>query len=313
MKRIFTIFIVAVVFGCEDNIMVELPEAEPILAVDAWLEHRPGEQRIILEYTRPYFDASSAEGVRGASVRVLEVQGTTPLDTLDFLESEEGIYTWSPLVATDSFGTIGNLYILEIITEGQRYLSQSVLNPVPTIDSITFRQEDGARGFIPDFYAAEFWSRDLLGEGDTYWIKTWKNGEYLNQPSEINIAYDAGFSQSAPVDNILFIQPVRDLINPFDEDPGDDYQFLPPYLKGDSVYVQIQSIDNDVWFFLTNVIDETNRPGGFSELFATPLSNVYSNIIPQNEENRAVGIFCVSAFHGMGRKFTDEAIREVLQ
>jgi len=312
MKRIlFSLTIAGFLFGCEDNINVELAEADPILAVDAWLEHRAGEQQIILQYTRPYFDNFNAEGIQGASVRVLEIEGTSPRDTLVFSETEEGVYSWSPEIASDSFGTIGNLYVLEIVIDGKQFLSQSRLNAVPTIDSITFRQEDGAQNFIPDFFAAEFWSRDLPGEGDTYWIKTWKNGEYLNQPSEINIAYDAGFSQGAPVDNILFIQPIRDLINPFDEDPGDDFQFLPPYEKGDSVYVQIQSINYDVWFFLTNVIDETNRPGGFGELFATPLSNVHSNIVSQDENEKAVGIFCVSALHGMGRKFTDEAIRVV--
>ncbi len=310
-KLIFGWLIVGFLTSCEDVIDIELADSEPILAVDAWLEHRTGEQKIILEYTRPYFEGSAADGVTGASVRILEVKGNQPLDTLNFMETNNGVYTWSPTIATDSFGTIGNLYVLEVITEGERFLSQSTLNPVPTIDSITFRQEDGATNFIPDFYAAEFWSRDLPGEGDTYWIKTWKNGAYLNQPGEINIAFDAGFSQASPVDNIQFIQPIRDLVNPFDEDPGDEYQFFPPYQEGDSLYVQIQSINPDVWFFLTNVIDETNRPGGFSELFATPLSNVYTNIVPDNDNDRAVGIFNVSALHGMGQKFTEEAIREV--
>lgn len=310
-KNILWLLVLGAAFGCEDVIDVELPESDPILAVDGWLEHRPGEQIISLTYTRPYFDGSRAEGVTGASVRVLELNGIIPQDTLTFLETENGRYIWEPAIATDSFGSIGNTYVLEILHEGTQFLSQSTLNPVPTIDSITFRPEDGATNFIPDFHAAEFWSRDLPGIGDTYWIKTWKNGTYLGQPSEINIAFDAGFSQTAPADNTLFIQPIRDAINPFDEDPGDDFQFLPPFVEGDSLYVQIQSIDNDVWFFLTNVIDETNRPGGFSELFATPLSNVFTNIVPQSEDERAVGIFCVSAFHGMGRKFTPEAIRVV--
>ena len=309
-KLLYIITIILFLSGCEDVIDVDLKDVEPILVVDAWLEHTPGEQEIRLTYTRPYFDNSEAEGISGASVRVLEVQGTSPLDTLVFTETNNGFYTWSPPVATDSFGTIGNIYILEVDHNGEKYYSQSTLNPVPKIDSITFRFEEGTEGFFPDFYAGEFWARDLPGEGDTYWIKAWKNGVYLNRPSEINIAYDAGFSQGAPVDNIPFIQPIRDLINPFEEDPGDEYQFLPPYIEEDSVYVQIQSINYEVWFFLVNVIDETNRPGGFGELFATPLANVHSNIIPEDETNRAVGIFCVSAIDGLGLKLTSDEVEK---
>ena len=61
------------------------------------------------------------------------------------------------------------------------------------IDSITFRFEKG-NSFFPDSYFGQLYARDFTGPGDTYWIKTWKNGTFLNKPNEINIAYDAGFS-----------------------------------------------------------------------------------------------------------------------
>ena len=57
MKKLFyTITTIFFLSACEDVIDVDLKEVDPILVVDAWLEHTPGEQEIRLTYTRPYFD-----------------------------------------------------------------------------------------------------------------------------------------------------------------------------------------------------------------------------------------------------------------
>ena len=50
---------------------------------------------------------------------------------------------------------------------------------------------------------------------------------------------------------------------------------------------------------------QTDRPGGFAELFATPLSNVVTNIIPSNENEEVVGFFNVSAVSGNGKKLVE--------
>jgi hypothetical protein len=176
------------------------------------------------------------------------------------------------------------------------------MNRVPEVDSISFRFEEGNE-FFPDAYFAGVFARDFQGPGDTYWIKAWKNGEYLNLPGEINIAYDAGGSPGATVDGIPFIQPIRDGINPFDQDENDD--FLPPFEPGDSVYVEIHSLNYDSYIFLNEVAIQTNRPGGFAELFAQPLANVSTNIQVSNEmpnATKAIGFFTVSAVSSAGRK-----------
>ena len=66
----------------------------------------------------------------------------------------------------------------------------------------------------------EFFARDLLGLGNSYWIKSFKNDTFLNRPSEINIAFDASFDAGGEVDNLIFIPPIRDNINPNDDDGG---------------------------------------------------------------------------------------------
>ena len=144
---------------------------------------------------------------------------------------------------------------------------------------------------------------DPVGQGDAYWIKAWKNGQYLNKPSEINISYDAGGSPGAVVDGIPFIQPIRDGINPFEQDENDE--FLPPYSPGDSVYVELHSINYDSYVFLSEVSIQTDRPGGFAELFAQPLANVSTNIKVVGESadvTEAIGFFNVSAVSVKGRR-----------
>jgi len=104
----------------------------------------------------------------------------------------------------------------------------------------------------------------------------------------------------------VFIQPIQDAINPFDTDENDE--FIPPYDIGDSVFVELNSINISTFYFLQETITQTNRAGGFGALFAQPLANVPSNIenINPDSEERAVGFFNMSATSVMGLKLTEE-------
>ena len=94
----------------------------------------------------------------------------------------------------------------------------------------------------------------------------------------------------------------------------DQYQLTSDslFIRGDSVYVEIHSVSNDAYFFLSQVIIETNREGGFGALFATPLANVSTNIVPDNTSNLVAGFFNIAAVSGDGIRLTDpEQIRVV--
>ncbi|WP_420317063.1 DUF4249 family protein [Ekhidna sp.] len=306
MKKLLYILSVFVLFSCEDDIIVQLADADPILAFDAWIYRKAEKQTINITRTNAYFDGTAPEGVTGASVLVVDADGTV----YPFNEEEPGVYSWLPADEADSFGTVGQTYFLDVQIEGKQYGSISKMGRVPEIDSITWRFEEGSFG-LEDFYVAEFWARDFEGEGDAYWIKSWKNGTYLNKPTEINLSFDGAFSPGGNADGLTFIQPIRDSINPFETDEDDE--FIPPFTgpeEEDSVYVEINSITPEAWFFWNQVIIQTDRPGSFGELFATSLANVESNIQTTDDE-QIVGFFCVSAVKGFGRKFTEDAIREV--
>lgn len=282
--------------ACEDQIDPGIQEAPSILVIDAFLTDQDSIQSIRITYSQPYFDNRALQGAEGAIVSVANSRGSE----FTFTDTSNGIYQWDPLT-NGPLAEIGDSLTLMVSIGEDTFIANSSLGRVPDIDSITFRFEE-ENLFLPDSYFAEFWSRDPIGAGDTYWIKSYKNGIYLNKPNEINIAYDAGFSEGSNVDGLIFIPPIRDAINPFEEDENDE--FLPPYLDGDSVYVEIHSITNETFFFLNEVRIQTDRPGGFAELFANPLSNIRTNIVyTGNDPNLLIaGFFNVAAVKGAGKK-----------
>ncbi|NQZ75259.1 MAG: DUF4249 domain-containing protein [Ekhidna sp.] len=305
MKKFLILFTAFILFSCEEDILVDLVDTEPILAFDAWIYRKAEKQTINITRTNGYFNSGDPAGISGASVRVVALDGTS----YPFNEESPGVYSWLPANDADSFGVVGQTYFLDVQINGKQYGSVSEMGRVPEIDSITWRFEEGSFG-SDDFYVAEFWSRDFEGLGDAYWIKSWVNGTYLNKPGEINLSFDGAFSPGGNADGVTFIQPIRDGITPFETDEDDN--FVPTFTGPgeDSVFVEINSITPEAWFFWNQVIIQTDRAGGFAELFATPLSNVESNILTEDEEP-VVGFFCVSAVKSFGRRFTEDAIREI--
>ena len=305
MKKIFytSLSIVAVLFSfvaCETEIHPTLEKAESLIAVDGFINNKPGPQVIKVMLTQAYFDNSLPPGVTGASV---QVENLTSGVVYSFAESanKNGDYVWTPVSGSDRIGVPGDQFRLSIVTQGETYEAASKMGRVPVIDSLTFTFEE-ENAFQPDSYNAEFWAKDPEGEGDTYWIRTTKNGVLLNKPSEINIAYDAGFSESANFDGMQFFPPIRYAINPSEED--EDKKSISPYVPGDSIYVEINSLTESSFDYLTLVITATDRQGGFAELFASPLANVSTNINNINENGKkAVGFFNVAAVSGAGKKF----------
>lgn len=293
---LYLFIMVIFIWGCEDTIRPQLPDARPVTVIDAWIQNKPERQVIRLNKTIPYLNNQALPGIGGATVSIMDNEGKEYI----FHESENmGEYEWFPDEQDTVFGKIGNEYVLTVRTGEEIYKAYSRMNRVPDIDSISFRFEKG-NDFFPDAYFASFYATDPRGPGDTYWIQAFKNGKYLNKPSEINIAFDAGFNEGSLVDGITFVQPVREGINPFDQDENDD--FIPPYEPGDSVYVEIHSITNESFDFLNEVKIQTDRPGGFGELFAQPLSNVPTNIEIETGTGKVIGFFNVSAVSSAGKR-----------
>lgn len=291
---VFTLLMVS----CEDIISPTLEQASPVFSVDAWLTNKPGTQVIILSKSQAYFDNTIPPGVSGATVVVSDDKGKVHAFQED--DKKPGYYLWSPK-GNEVFGTVGARYQLNIQINGDILTASSRMGRVPPIDSIVF-QTDKRTGSADSVTRGEFWATDPKGVGDAYWIRTYKNGVLLNKPSEINVAYDASFSAGGETDGVNFITPIRRGINSRDTDEND--QPLSPIVSGDSLNVQIYSLTVAAFDHLNQVKIQTDRPGGFQELFSTPLANVTTNITNAKlNGSKAVGFFNVSAVSTSGKRY----------
>ena len=303
MRNTLLPFLLLILISCEDIITPELPTNDPILVVDAWLNNLNEQQKIILSSTQDYLDSTSSPSVSGAIVQVSDDQG----NVFDFVESVPGEYVWLPTILKNNLGDVGSSYTLNIQYDGKEIIAQSTMNRTSTIDSVNF-----VRGQFPEgSYYAEFWSREEAGIGDAYWIKSYVNGIYQNGLDDIITCIDAGASsEGAVIDGIPFIPPIRRGITRFETD--DDGDFISPFNKGDSIYVEIHSVTYEAFDFLNKTSIQINRPGGFGELFAVSLSNVPTNLQVVND-NRfpVVGFFNISAVHGMGNTLDEEELEKI--
>ncbi len=277
----------ALFFSCEDVVDLKLEEAPTALVVDAWINNKAEAQTIRLTNTAPYFDASPTPGVSGATVVVSSATGLIR----EFTDQGDGNYIWTP-GAGENIGAIEEEFYLAIEYDGKTYGSSTVLNDVPPIDSIAqFTDEETA--FSEESITCNFYSRDLIGGGDTYWIKTFKNDQFLNQPLEINIAYDAGFSAGSEIDGLVFITPIRDAMNPTPEPIESGEKFPSPWAAGDEVRVEIHSIDLAAYYFMLIVRDQLLN--SLNGIFAEPLINTQGNIVQLDGDEEVLGMFSVSA------------------
>ena len=302
MKRLlYSLLIISgFTLACEDEINPQLEQAEALLVVDAWINNKAETQTIHLNFTQSYFDNSTPPPVSNAVVSVLEGQNRS----YSFSETAAGIYTWAPEPGS-SFGAIGSGYTLRIEWDGNVYEASSFMNRVPAVDSVTFFFEEGNDFGFPDSYFAEYWVNDFPGRGDAYWIQGWRNGQALRRPNEIITAFDAGFTRGNNIDGIPFIAPLRRGFNPTEQDSEDN--FLPSYSPGDSLYVEVHSVPEEAFDFLNQLRIQTDRPGGFGELFAQPLANVPSNIRKISGDGpRPVGFFATSAVSANGARLEEE-------
>lgn len=278
LKNITLLLGFALVFAsCEDEIDVELDEGESQLVVDGFINNDSNLQTIRLTLSAPYFYNAPTPEVSDAQVKVHGPAGVE----YDFSYDQDGNYVYNPnsLGALDS---IGFNYKLEINFNNNTYTAVQKLQPVPTIDSMIQKFEEGS-GFTEEGYYPEFFARDFAGREDWYWVKAFKNGEPISEdPTDIILSKDAGFF-GAEADGFQFIVPIRAAITNSED----------PFQPGDVSTVELLSMNEDAYNFIEQAIFEANNGG----LFSTPPANIKSNLkdAAGNSQNEVLGVFSLSS------------------
>lgn len=270
--------------GCEDVIQVDVVNKSPKIVVDAFVNNQSDTQTIRLTRSIGYFDSTGKEPAI-ANAQVAIVDQTTSIPKLFvFKYAYNGKYQFVPNKLTADTFSIGHDYALLVVVDKDTLVSFSKLNPTTVIDSLHLVDVVGNGPPINTTGKyVELYANDRVGQGDFYWIKTFRNDTFSNSINQLNISADMGNTSNGQ-DGKLFIYPVRyNQVN----------DFLRSYKTGETVRLEIHSINAVVFAWFNLVINE-NRNGG---LFATPPANIFSNIISFNPNKKVSvgGCFCMSA------------------
>ncbi len=278
-KYTFILFAQVIFFvftSCEKVVQVDVPEAETLLVVDAWLNDKPGDQVIRLTTTAPVFSSSSTPVASGASIVLKDLNNGK---TFNFSENPgTGNYIYSPAIG-DTFNVIGHKYELEINYKGNIYKSNSTSYKTTSIDTVGFNKikrigDTTVRGFAPWMFG-----KDIPNERNYYWIKVYKNGKFFNNARNINISEDAGGRDGT--DGLCFIPPIAY----FGVTPSDDL-----FKINDLVTVEVYSINQNSFEYFIQLIRQVNNSQ--AGLFAVTPENLRTNILPVSESTpRAIGWF----------------------
>ena len=270
--------------GCEDVIQVDVINNSPKIVVDAFVNNQLDTQTIRLTRSIGYFDSTGKEpAISNAQVAVVD-QTTAIPKLFVFSYANDGKYQFVPNPVTGDTFSVGHDYALLVVVDKDTLVSFSRLNPTTVIDSLHLVDVEGngppnnTTGKYVELYA-----NDRVGQGDFYWIKTFRNDSFSNSINQLNTSADMGNTSNGQ-DGKLFIYPVRyNQVNDFSRS----------YKTGETVRLEIHSINVVVFGWFNLVINE-NRNGG---LFATPPANIFSNVISFNPNKKVPvgGCFCMSA------------------
>ena len=162
IKSIIALFTI-IFTGCTDVIDVDVQTDTLRLVVEASLDWEKGtmgnDQVITLRTSTPFFDTQSTN-VTGAEVTVTN---NATGEVFRFNDQNDGTYTTSAF-QPQLFAT----YTLEIVYNGERYVAEDTMNPVPNITEIYQDTEDG---FDDEAIELHIVFTDFEDEGDNYLFK----------------------------------------------------------------------------------------------------------------------------------------------
>jgi hypothetical protein len=247
-------------FACQDVIQVNLNNASPRMIIEGSLSNEPDTVKVILSKSTDYFNPQTIPMVTGAAVSITDNSRNVyhPDTTID------GYYFFKNLI-----GSPGKTYTLKVDVNGSEYTGSSTMPGVVPIDSLQIQgSSDGDKENVLYIYI-----HDPAGIHNYYRVKVYRNGKLMSptdNTSPIMLFSDKYFDGR--------YTPLRVTSRRV----GVDY-----FLPGDTLRVQLFSIDVTTYNFLRQLRDLTNSGGAFST--STP-DNPDNNL-----SNGAMGYFAAWA------------------
>lgn len=265
IKLLLALFMVALT-GCEDVIDVDVQTDTLRLVVEASLDWEKGttgnEQLITLRTSTPFFETESTN-VTGAEVTVTN---NATGEVFLFTDQNNGTYTTSTFEPQ-----LEATYTLEILYDGERYVAEDTMNPVPDITDIYQDTEDG---FDDETIELHIVFTDFEEEGDNYLFK-------FERPQDLLPTLETGDDEFINGNKVDWWYEIDD-----DED-----EEIKPLLPGDVVNISMHGISRPYFNYIDIVIDQMGGVGIFE---ATPVDVKGNCINTTNPDNYAHGYFRVT-------------------
>ncbi|VXC20752.1 DUF4249 family protein [Maribacter litoralis] len=265
IKLLLALFTVSLT-GCEDVIDVDVQTDTLRLVVEASLDWEKGttgnEQLITLRTSTPFFETESTN-VTGAEV---SVTNNATGEVFLFTDQNNGTYTTSTFEPQ-----LEATYTLEILYDGERYIAEDTMNPVPDITDIYQDTEDG---FDDETIELHIVFTDFEEEGDNYLFK-------FERPQDLLPTLETGDDEFINGNEVDWWYEIDD-----DED-----EEIKPLLPGDVVNISMHGISRSYFNYIDIVIDQMGGVGIFE---ATPVDVKGNCINTTNPDNYAHGYFRVT-------------------
>ena len=238
-------FCILVIYGCKKIINVNLNDASPQIVIEGNIYNTAGPYQVKISKTVNFSASNIYPGVSGAFVKVADItSGVTNI----LSETFAGLYITSSLQ-----GVPGHTYQLTVITGGQTYTASSTMPQAITLDSIGFQHNAGNVGSninpVVNF-------QDPAGINNYYNFTQFVNGIQLKSLNP----FSDRLSDGRYISQQLF----------------NDSSYI---RIGDTVLVQMNCIDKNVWNFFNTLVEATNGNSFQSAAPANPISNLSNNAL----------------------------------
>lgn len=267
MKNLIVILFCSALFmSCEETVLLDLEQTSPRLVVEGQVTNQPGYQYVKLTRSVGFYDTGDSPAVQDATVIVTDNFG----NEIKFLHNpgnktdSVGYY----LPAEPFVGVIGRNYTLHINADDELYEASDELQPVTSIDSLTYRINNDEQADPKDygkFYEVLFYAKEPQDRTDYYLLKYYRN-DSLTVYVDTDIYY---------ADDAVLGENIDGLASPV------------YFATGDTARVEMYSLTRNGYVFYNDLQSLLNSDGG---LFSQPPSNSRTNL-----SNGALGYFQASA------------------
>lgn len=246
-KNIVTLAFSASLFlgGCEKVIEVELDNVAPVIVIDGGISDQNENQVVKISRTYDFTEPNKYNGVTGAKLVLTRPNGSL----MGYTEVSPGVYQ-----TTKMRGLPGGTYKLDVTVDGKTYSANSTMPGRVILDSLTFKQFDFF-GTVNTYIAVNYLDPELTPNQYRYILK-------IKDKTVEDMVNEDRFTNGNKVSDAIFYE-------------------LDDLTPGDSLHVEFQCIDRNVYRYLYN-LGQISGGNGPPVAPANPVSNF---------NNGALGIF----------------------